>query len=642
MALVSLSLFAEQKTPETSSLFEKHIDPESMAVSYRLKKGTLAPCQQAPYFVNKSMTEDGRFLFFCIAEREWGAKSVKKRFAVIDFLQDKAWEIPFKSNGIPLVDIYKDRIYYVNASGVHMRDLLSDPFKEITFCPLPKDYLAEGELKLACTHLTMSHDGKKVFLDSQFKGPHWVWGTIDIGDGTWEKWGEEDNYPINHAQIHPFRNDIALCAHETSWTDREGKKVRVKNWNGVYPRLQLIEKGRRTMIPPANNYATHERWDEQGDGFYWCSGGVWYCDLESLRQTFVCPYGDHAMMSIDKNNVVSDDRIGPFYRGASWRVWFWDRTLSEGLYISYSMPGIGTPERPSRLHPDPHPHFVCADKYIVWTEMDPDSTMNVMVTPTAPLKELLSRKLIGNIPYYLSPLTVYRKLLRRIDISDPQDAFWQAVMTTSRRLGEKDIQEKLCTGYYKEYEGREDCSILALEAYMSNASKNRLHRQWEESKKFGYRCADAGKPESESFYERVLLQIDAWRVSSIKGYLDKAVQMVSAPVAEGDKAQHMAVAAMTLRYLDPSDKAYRSILKSIVSDAEKLRATQGKDGLWNGDADNSALYAYALAEALFHSWIDSSRFTPVLRAAWETLGSNAATSGEIGNAALMNLCNLLL
>ena len=62
-AFLLSSCSSEQKEfrPESSSLFEERIDPESGVVSYSLKCGYPDDNRQSLYFVTKSMTEDGRF-----------------------------------------------------------------------------------------------------------------------------------------------------------------------------------------------------------------------------------------------------------------------------------------------------------------------------------------------------------------------------------------------------------------------------------------------------------------------------------------------------------------------------------------------------------------------------------------------------
>ena len=57
------------KTPETSKLFRKSVDPKSGVVSYVLD-ARIAEEQQSLYFTQKSMTEDGRFLVFRICGGE--------------------------------------------------------------------------------------------------------------------------------------------------------------------------------------------------------------------------------------------------------------------------------------------------------------------------------------------------------------------------------------------------------------------------------------------------------------------------------------------------------------------------------------------------------------------------------------------
>lgn len=632
---------AQVKTPQTSKLFEKITDPESRAVSFRLKKGVAAPNQQGTYFVNKSMTEDGRFLLFETAPVEWGLEKVSKSHAVVDFLRDTVIALPFTSMGIPYLDTEEDKIYFGNKSGIFVINLLENPQKEIKLFPLPEEYRKEGGLKSICTHFTLSHDKTLLFVDSRFSKAHFAWGAFNLKTGKWEKWGEENEYCINHGQIHPFRNDLALCAHETGWYDKNGKRQKIKLWDGVYPRLFLMEKGKRTMIPAQNNYATHERWDEQGEGFYWCSSGVYYCDLATMKQQEVSPYGNHAMMSIDRNNVVSDDRIGSYYRGCHWRVWFWDRNASEGLYISFAMPGIGTPKEQSRIHPDPHPHFVCGDKYIVWTQMDTSRTVNLVLTPTAGLKELINNNILGKLPYDEAPAICYRKLLKLVDFKKPQGLFWQALLSICHRLGEEGEKRPFGEEYYKHLQNREDCALLGLETFLDGIGGWKTHDQWEAARNYGLDLASKDGPSTGGLLEKVMLQIDAYKISFDASYLDNAVRLSSTKAGKNLKAERLAAAAIALRYLDSTDKRFEKERKRFVSEAAALIARQGRDGLWNGNADDSACYAFALAEGIRQGWLDNGKFVPVVRKAWTSL-CRIPDCGETGLAAITYLCNILI
>ena len=59
------------KTPETSRLFVRHVDPSSGVESWLLKPGVFSFHQQGCYFTQKSMTDDGRFIFFWALDPEF-------------------------------------------------------------------------------------------------------------------------------------------------------------------------------------------------------------------------------------------------------------------------------------------------------------------------------------------------------------------------------------------------------------------------------------------------------------------------------------------------------------------------------------------------------------------------------------------
>ena len=44
----------------------------------------------------------------------------------------------------------------------------------------------------------------------------------------------------------------------------------------------------------------------------------------------------------------------------------------------------------SNLHPDPHPQFVCGDRYVVCTINNADGHMDLAVTPVPQLIEMTS------------------------------------------------------------------------------------------------------------------------------------------------------------------------------------------------------------------------------------------------------------
>ncbi len=376
------------KTPETSKLFRKYVDPKSGVVSYVLA-ARIAEEQQSLYFTQKSMTEDGRFLVFSICG---GERRTEKTIALIDFLKDELLSLEVRG-GHPFLDTTTAMLYWFEADGFFRMDLRAASRQKEKLCDIPKELKDEGkQVKSLVTHVTLTADRSQVFMDARVDD-RFIQGMLDIKTGRFEKWGEEA-VCVNHGQINPVNDRLALCAHETRWTDSQNVEHRIQKVDGVYPRLLLVEpNGKRRIVPPLNNYATHEYWSADGKGFYYCSfgkqSGVVYYDLASGQQRLVAPVGalHHATMTTDHRYFTYDRSVGPWYRGCSWQVGFYNSVTGKGIFLYSVLPAFNTKEEPSKLHPDPHPQFVCGDRYIVCTINRGDGRMDVSVTPVAPLIE---------------------------------------------------------------------------------------------------------------------------------------------------------------------------------------------------------------------------------------------------------------
>jgi len=390
------------KTPARSSLFERRTDPKSGVPYYVLKAKLLAHNQQSVYFTHKSMTDDGRFILFWCADDEFAPQQegVRRRrphwLGIVDFKTDQVHAYEDCFPWIPFLDTDTDQMYYIDKRGIFRRDLLVDPAKDVKLCEIPEALKAEGKkIRNFCTHLTLNKARTHAFLDSRVDDK-FVQGVVDLRDGSYKKWGEADFF-LNHGQINPVDDSLALCAWEVHWTDANGVKHNIPrptkdNPDVVYPRLQLIGDGWRQMVPSKkiNFWATHERWDEQGEGFYWCAdngrmNGVFYNDLATGRQTKISPVGAHAMMSADRRYVVSDKAVGVWYRGCVWSTYFFNRETQKGVYINSRIENYATGDRQSSLHPDPHPQFVCCDRYMIWTlnSPAPDAHMDLAIALTS-------------------------------------------------------------------------------------------------------------------------------------------------------------------------------------------------------------------------------------------------------------------
>ena len=373
------------KTPETSSLFRRHVEPSSGVVSYILDS-RIAENQQSLYFTQQSMTDDGRFIVFDVSGGERGNR---KSFALIDFRDDKV--VPLEIRGsIPFLDTGAADLYWFESDGLYRMVLTAEPRRKEKLCGIPEELRRAGErVRQLATHLTLSQDRRKVFMDARVDD-RFIQGMLDIASGGFEVWGEEA-VCVNHGQINPVNDRLALCAHETRWTDGNNVEHRIENVDGVYPRLLLVEPhGRRRIVPPMNNYATHEYWAADGKGFYYCSHGdeygVIYCDLASGRQERLAPVrAAHATMTANRRYFTYDHSVGPWYRGCAWQVGFYNAASEKEVFIYAALPAFNTKDNPSKLHPDPHPQFVCGERYIICTINHGDGRMDLSVTPVGPL-----------------------------------------------------------------------------------------------------------------------------------------------------------------------------------------------------------------------------------------------------------------
>ncbi len=405
------NIAAGMKTPETSRLFEKFTDPVSGVVSYILKPGSIAFNQQTTYFTAKSMTDDGRFLVFHAADDEFPPEkkgkqvAVKRRKVLIDFLKDEAIDIG-AGGGIPFLDTATDQMWYTDNQGLHRRDFLVNPTNDVLVCTWPPELAPKRTGGRYGTHITFSPDRRLMFMDTTIDGQD-VEGVVDTATGKWIEWARS-NFLCNHGQFNPKDPTLAMCAWENAWqkvrdemtpeeiakatfTRRFVSDIR-RDSDDVYPRLWLMRQGKKWEVTSKiTGYATHEYFAEDGKGFYWCSSGVSYHDLATGREWRINPVGSaHATMTADNRYIVADCSWGGWWRGCGWTVHFWNRDTHRAVYVHSCRPRIASKANESKLHPDPHPHFACLDRYIISTFNDEERRMNVSITPVEQLVRITS------------------------------------------------------------------------------------------------------------------------------------------------------------------------------------------------------------------------------------------------------------
>lgn len=430
------TLIADAKVFENSPLFVKRVDPYSGVESYILKPKIHSFNQQGLYFTDKSVTDDGRFLLFMASD---SPTATSKRLVILDIEKETFTEMPPDAKPRYL-DTAKSHLYWLNEKGLHRCDLAAD-MKTVVLCPFPVNLETNGLRKCFCTRISLSADRKKVYIDMRRKKmDRWMQGVLDTATGVFDTWVETD-YELGHGMINPVNDQMGLCARQPSWVDINGKHHRVhpSPCGKGCPRLQLVTRGKIEMVPTQNErHATHECWADDGKGFYWCGGGAaWYHDLASGKQCCICPRSAvHAAMDPLNRYVAFDNSFGVRYRGCAWQVGFYNRETGLCIYPFTRMDPLVPLEKLSKLHPDPHPHFVMGGKYIVCTVNNADGHMDTAVIPVAPLVEKTNSrfspdKLFSDFPDGADPATISRRLNEQF-LSTPAEAYKPVGCDTAR------------------------------------------------------------------------------------------------------------------------------------------------------------------------------------------------------------------
>ena len=387
------------KTPETSALFKPYTDPESGVVSYVLQYGAPDDNRQSLYFVTKSMTEDGRFLVFTYTEgnekKPGGAG--QRRLMLADLKTDRIHDMG-PSRMTPFIETNADYLVYGDPERGFFRRDFTAPEQEIKLCDIPEELSSLGEIRRLATHLTLTQDRKQAFLDTEIRTPEgksrYIQGLLNLETGAWDAWGETD-WICNHGQLNPKDDSVALCAWESAWEEMGQAYQEETGW---YPRMWLVRKGSRELIPAREiNFASHEIWDDDGKGLTWCGHGymedahcVYHHDLATGDQEAWAkvPGARHNSCSPDNKYVVLDQAPESWWRGCKWRVAFYNRETGKTAWVYSTRDALMPREKQSVLHPDPHPHFVMNGRYIVSTASNADGHMDLFLTPVAQLVEM--------------------------------------------------------------------------------------------------------------------------------------------------------------------------------------------------------------------------------------------------------------
>ncbi len=357
------------KTPETSKHFTKVIDEKSGVPHYVLTT-RLTEYQQGFYFVNNSMTNDGRYLWF-YATPNPVYTTFDRHLGYVDFLTDEVVICYDAYAGAPFVDPDTGDVYFVRGKSLYMRSPGKDE-KARKLCSVD----IPGYVRNIACHLTRLSDKKSFFLDIGRDDFGFIQGVLNSETGEFTKWGETP-LTANHGQINPADDTLALYGIDTGDSLSTGETFDVPvTEDGIYQRVWTVNsRGERTMYPPRDNYASHEWWSPDGKKIYYVNDlGIQRLDLTTGEHVCVheC-YPWHAHTTRDESLYVYDEKVldrygGKWFRGCPAAVRFYNRLTDKEITVVTEMSENSfTPKNQCNYHIDPHPRFTENEKYIVFS-----------------------------------------------------------------------------------------------------------------------------------------------------------------------------------------------------------------------------------------------------------------------------------
>lgn len=356
-----------------SKHFTKWTDSESGVVSYVLTSSHV-PHTQSFYFTNRSITNDGRYMWVYCAFPPAGDANYGRSLAVLDLETDTFTHFPETEflDASPLIDLDDGTAYWCNKCGVYKRGPKPENKTE-RVAPLPDFLRGKGTLSRIATHMTFSPDKKKVCFDAEV-GNHWVMGDLELESGTFTVWHEFD-YARNHAQLNPVVPDLVLYA-EDMWSEKQDGTFHdiTTDKDGKLARLWTLKKGAEPVYwPPLYTEARHEWWSADGKSIYyvdWDYGAI-KIDMETGARKVIDSNGTwHAHCTDDERYFVADENEidgKKWYRGCPSRVHFYNTETDTYINIVTENPALYTREEPCSYHIDPHPQFALGDTVVMYT-----------------------------------------------------------------------------------------------------------------------------------------------------------------------------------------------------------------------------------------------------------------------------------
>lgn len=346
---------------DNRDLFTPVTHPGSRVTVHVLTR-KVAPVQEAFYFVNDSMSADGRYLWFYCAFPPSGNAGRGRTLGVVDFQTGEVRHFPESQFGeaSPYVDVDTGEVYWQYDRYLWKRSPQAAAPTEL-LNQVPDDLIGDRHILRAATHLTRSADGMEFFIDLGLQ-MQWLLGSLPIDGGDFQLWHRFDRL-YNHAQFSPTDSNDVLFAEEFHADPITGLTFPVTN------RLWLLRRGEqpRPILREPKRGVSHEWWDPDGE-HVWCVWGneTWRVRVANgeIERIGFPRHCWHSHSSLNGFLIVGDSNNG-FVRGCASTLHFLNRNTGKDIVFAENAERSDYAAR--NYHIDPHPRFVGKDNYVVFT-----------------------------------------------------------------------------------------------------------------------------------------------------------------------------------------------------------------------------------------------------------------------------------
>ncbi len=374
------------KTPEKSRLFTRWRCPTSGIDSYVLTHRP-APVQKAFYFTNRSMTDDGRYLWVMCLFPPPGGRYAVPVLGVVDFERDEMrvyHETQCRSGAFaeagsaPMIDPRTGEAYWFNELDLWKRGPEADD-RAVRVNSFPKEIAGKRRPDRIVSHLMPSADGRTVNIDARFDGRTYV-GDLPLDGSPFRLWQTLDGF-YDHGQFSPTDPDVQMLAHEY-WKDHDAEPF---DGQRPYHRLWLIRRGEaaRPILREPVSHSGHEWWDPDGEHVWYVHYGVGVkkVNVATGEEANLWPgHLSHAYSDRTGRYLVADAMADPVVSDC--HVAFRDTHTGQQVEIVNRPPLAPHLTQCAHLHP--HPQFCCDDRYVCYTTTVHDR-VDVALVPTQDL-----------------------------------------------------------------------------------------------------------------------------------------------------------------------------------------------------------------------------------------------------------------